>query len=176
MTRKYLLPCVCGLETAVEPRQAGETVNCACGSPLQVPAMRELANLEVAPPELASSLPPAAKAWGTSQRFVLLGTAVALAAIVAAMVMFIVRPVSPFSVIDPELIRRTAHRMPAPEAWNAWETMKQQGLDRRTDQKYENDEVKFYVWEGVAGTATLIGLGLIAVGLLTAKGQAMRRT
>lgn len=172
MTRKYLLPCVCGLETAVEPRQAGETVVCSCGSPLQVPTMREIANLEIAPPESAPS-PAAATRWGTPQRLVLLGTAIAAAAILAGIAMFIIRPVSRFAVIDPEQIRRSAKNMTPAYAWDVWETLKQ-GLDRRTDQQYENAMEKFYVWEGVAGGATLIGMGLIVVGGVIARGQRRR--
>jgi hypothetical protein len=45
---KYLLSCSCGLSVNVEPRQAGQTVVCACGKTLQVPSLSKLKALPVA--------------------------------------------------------------------------------------------------------------------------------
>jgi hypothetical protein len=170
VTLKYVLPCPCGAETAVEPRQAGETIQCSCGSTLQIPTMREIIALETAPLESASSQPPAA-AWGMSHRLILLGTTVSVLAIAVGIVLYVHRPVSRFGGIDPEEIRRSAQQMSPWYAWEVWETMKQ-GLDRRTDRQYEMGLVYFRVWEGVVAVAALIGIALIIAGVVTARGRA----
>ena len=172
MTLKYLLPCPCGLETVVEPRQAGGTILCSCGSSLQVPTMLEMTALELAPPESASPQPPTA-AWGMLHRLVLLGTTVSLVAIAVGIVLYVERPVSRFGRVDPEEIRRSAQSMSPSLAWEIWETMKQ-GLDRRTDREYEHDLWLFQVWEGIAAGATLIGVALIAAGVLAARRRGPR--
>lgn len=42
VSSKYLLPCLCGQQIPIEPRQAGETVACRCGISLQAPTMRKM--------------------------------------------------------------------------------------------------------------------------------------
>ena len=45
---KYLLPCSCGRKMPVEPRQAGQSVDCACGESLEIPTMLAMSALEPA--------------------------------------------------------------------------------------------------------------------------------
>ena len=74
----YLLPCSCGEKIPVEPRQAGQAVQCACGNSVTVPTLLEMAKLEraeaIAVPE-AQRHPPL---WGISQRLVVLGAVIIL--------------------------------------------------------------------------------------------------
>ena len=72
MEGRYLLPCSCGQEIPVEPRQAGQEIRCDCGASLEVPTMLGMAALEKAPSE-PSHTPPSAP-WGIRQGIVLLGT------------------------------------------------------------------------------------------------------
>lgn len=44
----YLLPCSCGQNVLVEPRQAGGQVRCICGKELSVPTLRGLKQLKPA--------------------------------------------------------------------------------------------------------------------------------
>jgi hypothetical protein len=106
-------------------------------------------------------------------RLVLLGTTVSLVAIAVGIVLYVERPVSRFGRVDPEEIRRSAQSMSPSLAWEIWETMKQ-GLDRRTDREYEHDLWLFQVWEGIAAGATLIGVALIAAGVLAARRRGPR--
>ncbi len=64
---KYNLPCPCGDYVVIEPRQAGQTVNCSsCGESLEVPKFREISKLE--PAERKTEKKPADKAaWSPVQ-------------------------------------------------------------------------------------------------------------
>ena len=152
----------------VETRQAGETIRCACGSPLQVPAMLEITALE---PARQDSPQPSAAVWGTHNRLVLLGSVLAGLAVVAAIVLNIERPVSRFGSIDPYQIWRSAQGMPPAYAWDVWQELKK-GLDRRIDEQYMASMVTFHILEGVLAGAAVIGVALIAAGMILGKRQA----
>src|SRR5262245_30200324 len=51
MTQHYLLPCSCGKMVRVAASQAGGRVACGCGKSLDVPTMRGVRQLELAPAE-----------------------------------------------------------------------------------------------------------------------------
>jgi hypothetical protein len=159
---KYLLPCPCGQETIVEPRQAGETLQCVCGSSLQAPTLLEMTALEPAPEESKSR--PSAQGWGAWNRVVLLGMAAVSAALLIAVCLYVQRPVSRFS-FDPDEILRSVQRMPPRVTWENWETVKQ-GLDRRTDQEYADALYLFRIKEGAVVALALIGIALTAVGVV----------
>jgi hypothetical protein len=165
---KYLLPCSCGQEMMVETRQAGETIVCVCGSPLQIPTLLEITALESARDEAA--LPPLTTAWGMHNRLVLLGSIVAGLAVIALIGLNVERPVSRFSGIDPYQIWLSARAMPPVQAWDVWQDMKK-GLDRRTDERYAAAMVRFHIWEGVVAGVAVIGVALIAAGMFLGKGQ-----
>ena len=74
---KHLLTCDCGRQLAVEPGQAGETLRCACGSPLAVPALRQLRQLPIAGNQSTGA---ADSPWGARHGVM---TVLVLAAIVA---------------------------------------------------------------------------------------------
>ncbi len=76
---EYKLPCaVCGQSVIVSTRQAGESVSCDCGKPLEVPTMRELRQLDPVPAQSAASKPT----WTAAQG--LLFAAGALMTVIAA--------------------------------------------------------------------------------------------
>jgi ABC-type Fe3+ transport system permease subunit len=79
----YLLSCSCGQQTGVSSVQAGETVRCACGLPLQVPSMRELRTLPPAKDELAGKARRAVT-WEDRHRVAFLLVLVAIAALAGA--------------------------------------------------------------------------------------------
>ncbi len=127
MSSKYLLPCVCGQEIAIEPRQAGQTVACRCGASFEAPTMREICALEPAPDDLRP--PPAGATWGWRQGLRLLGAVVLLSALGWGLWLYLSPPVSRFDVFDPEMIRKDAYSMPPSVTWDNWEKAKE-GLDR----------------------------------------------
>lgn len=60
----YLLPCSCGQNVIVEPRQAGGQVRCTCGKELSVPTLRGLKQLKPATTgDSSASRGPAKRAW-----------------------------------------------------------------------------------------------------------------
>jgi hypothetical protein len=167
MSDKYLLPCRCGNQLAVELRQAGETLTCSCGAMVQAPTMLEIAKLEVAPPE---SVPPHPRSvWGLMHRLRLAGGVLIAVALIGGICLWLLRPISRFDTIDPEQIRTSAKRMTPMQTWDAWEMMRQ-GLDRRTDQRYAAALLRFRTWEVAIGVVALTGAALIGVAMIGAKG------
>jgi len=162
VTVKYLLPCACGQKVLVEPRQAGESVVCACGSPLDVPTLLGITALERVEEEPEPRAPP--EQWGKRQRLLLLGTVVFAFAVAGGIWLLMHQPKSPFDAIDPEQIRQSAQTLRVWQSWEAWQSMKV-GLDRRTDQQYAAAVTRFRIWLGVVVTLTLTGTALIAVGM-----------
>jgi hypothetical protein len=74
----YLLPCpACGQKSTVSSAQAGQSLRCACGQSLEVPAMRDMRQLE---PVGESAIPQST--WNRRKGMVFLGcTLIATAAI-----------------------------------------------------------------------------------------------
>jgi hypothetical protein len=69
MSNEYLLPCQCGRTNRVNARQAGETIECTCGTKLDVPTMRELRHLE----PVAAGTSRAKTVWGPRQGLAFIG-------------------------------------------------------------------------------------------------------
>jgi hypothetical protein len=157
---KYLFPCRCGQKSVVELRQAGQSIVCRCGTTLQVPTMIELTALEVAPAE--SSPVPHEATWHWRQRLLLLGCVSLVAAAIAAACLYVGRPIAPSEIITPERIQQTVAQWTPRETWEAWESMRQ-GLDRRTDPRYEAAVLRFHAWE-----ALTLGLALASVAMIVA--------
>jgi hypothetical protein len=163
---KYVLPCPCGVQTNVEPRQAGQIILCSCGAPLQVPTLLDMTALEPASVDLAPESAP--EVWGSGDRLRLIGAMLVLAALIGGLWLYFARPISRFNLIDPEQIRQNAQKLPASQTWALWQQMKQ-GLDRRTDEQYAEAVLRFRLWQAVIAGATLVGVALIAAGAAMAK-------
>lgn len=168
MSAKYLLPCPCGGQTVVEPRQAGQTITCSCGASLPVPTLLGMTALEPAPVEPVAESPHST--WGVKHRLRLVGTVLLLAALVGGIWLYIERPVSRYNMIDPERIQQMAAKLSPLEAWNVWEIMKQ-GLDRHTDKKYAAAVSRFRLGQTVVGAAALVGIGLIVLSAIGTSGK-----
>ena len=171
MSAKYLLPCRCGQQIPVEPRQAGQKVVCSCGATMQVPRLLEIMALEPAPDE--SKTRPTAASWGWRQRTKLLGVILLSIAVVAAGLLLMNRPVSRFDVVSPEEVLRNAHQMTPTETWNYWQWAKQ-GLDRRIDQEHAAAVVRFRIWLAASAVAALTGGGLIVLGMKPGNREQLR--
>jgi hypothetical protein len=92
MINEYLLPCSCGRANPVGIRQAGETIQCACGTTLDVPTMRELRRLE--PSQGKTNQPQTV--WGPRQGLVFLGLLLAVMSLAACGYVYFVRmPTAP---------------------------------------------------------------------------------
>jgi len=162
VSAKYLLPCRCGQQMVIEPRQAGETVVCRCGATLQVPRMLEIVVLEPAPAESGS--PRSGAVWGWRQRIRLLGVMLLLVSIIAGACLYLNPPVSRFKVLPSEELQRKARKLTPSETWWEWQRMKQ-GLDRWIDQQHAAELVRYRIWQAVTGALAIVGIGLIAAGM-----------
>lgn len=161
MSAKYLLPCRCGRQMIVEPREAGRTSACPCGQPVLIPTMLEITRLEPAPDETSQ---PAKRAWGWQHGLLLSGVAIVVVAVALACVFRWLRPVARIDAIDPEAVRQSAHELSPLRTWHYWELMKQ-GLDRRVDQIYAEKLSLYHIGQGFATVLALTGIALIGAGV-----------
>ena len=108
-------------------------------------------------------------------RLLLSGIALVVVAVALACLFRWHRPVAPIDAIDPEAIRQTASKLSPLQTWHYWGLMKQ-GLDRRTDQRYEAALTQYHIWEAVAGGVALAGVALIGAGMGWARREGERET
>jgi hypothetical protein len=163
---KYLLPCRCGQQIVVEPREAGRTASCRCGASLQIPTMLEMTALEITPE--AVSKPPRKAAWAWPQAMKLAGTLVALVGIGIVVSFYLGRPrINPNA---PEILRHSASQLSPSRAWIAWEDWQQAGVGS-ADPRQLQQITDYHVRQGVAGCVALAGLALVAIGAIAAKSR-----
>jgi hypothetical protein len=165
---KYLLPCACGRTVPVESRQAGQTVVCACGAALEVPTLLRLAALEQQQP--AAAPPPPAASWGIRQAIALVGLAVLLGALAAAVYLCFQRPL--LRTIDPQEIRDQVQRMPPAVTLKHWELLRDQGLDPRDTgevDRYDEKVLRYRLWWAAVLLAAIVGIATIVVPLATGR-------
>ena len=164
MNAKYLLPCRCGRQMTVEPREAGQTSLCPCGQSLLIPTMLEITRLEPAPAE--TSLPPKAAGAGPtpccSRGLRWLWWQSLWRACFATL------PGGSHRRHRSQALRLSAHKLPPLRTWQYWQLMKQ-GLDRRVDQMYMDRMTAYHFWQGAAAVTALIGVALIGSGVAIGK-------
>ncbi len=81
MSVKYLLPCPsCGEKIPVETAQAGQEINCKCGSNVPVPTMAGIRALQRSAPSPEERRPPSR--WEARHGVLLVGAAITCAALV----------------------------------------------------------------------------------------------
>ncbi len=90
MATKYLLQCECGKEIPVEAARSGETVLCQCGKGIEIPPLRVLKTLEVAPQRQRRSDEPTG--WSRRGARILLCSLFTIAMIVLTAYLYQTRP------------------------------------------------------------------------------------
>lgn len=175
MAIQYLVPCSCGRKTAVETRQAGESVPCGCGLSLEIPRLLELKKLEKAAAPAGDARRPAV--WGIGQSLVLSGAVVL--AVVALLSLLVLRFTTgdPYSQ-TPDQIRAQFQNMPAMQTWQMWLYLKQNGVNPPKD-PVERELVGEYgrrqMWLICLGIAAGGGLAIMAAGIfITRRKRTMR--
>ncbi len=170
MSAKYQLPCACGRSVAIEPKQAGESVVCECGTVLLAPTMLKMATLEVASEEPALA-PSKIGPWGGGQRMELLGGVLLVAATtLAILAVLLLRPVSRYEAVGPERIHESFQHLSPWQSWRAWESMRI-GIDPRPDKRYVRQSRNYFSGLGVAAVLAIAGVGLVVEGMRVAKGK-----
>lgn len=112
MSQKHLLPCECGKSVEVERRQAGTTVTCVCGRPLEVPTIRGFEKLAPASTVEEEVLPPL---WGLRQGLVFLGLMLALPAFTFAIYLY-----NQIPTLNENNIEQYVNQLTPVESWMLW--------------------------------------------------------
>ncbi len=158
----YLLPCACGRELLIEPRQAGETVRCECGRTCAVPTMREIQALRPAP--VAGSMPAAEKpAWGNPQRFLVAGLVVCLLAAIAAVILYTQFPAHFAGIASPEKVRQHVKGLSPQGTRQYFHQWILPGIDIPEQAVVQSKRSSVYL--GMAALACLGAIGLILAGV-----------
>ena len=164
----YLLPCRCGKQYVVKPRQSGEALSCPCGTILQIPTLLEMKTLEPAPNETSTS---SKTAWGWRQRLTFLGVVLVLVAIALGVAVWLgMKPVPPIDAIDPEKLQQSAQQLPPLKTWMIWDAMKRQGLGY-SDTRYAEALLKFHIFLTATIVLALVGIALLAIGISRPKSK-----
>lgn len=155
--RQYLLPCSCGQTIPVRTTQAGETVRCACGKDILIPAYREILALE---PASDGKSTPSRSRWRWTRRHQRLLIGSLITAVAAALLgyTYASRP-RPADV----------ETLPLQLAWPYWQELRQ-GLDRYPspgEQKYVKAMNKSRLGQGILLSVTAAGLLFTAVSFIT---------
>jgi hypothetical protein len=166
MTARYLLPCRCGQQIVVEPRQAGETVACTCGATLSIPTLLDIKNLDPAPQ--ADPAKTSRTMWSAKHQLRLLGMALLAAAMIGGVWLHMTRPTSRFDAVDPERIRENYKTFSPVVTWEAW-TYMQKGLDRRIDVQYATAMSMYRAWQAVVGVLAIVGVAMLIGGMVRGK-------
>jgi hypothetical protein len=163
VSQKYLLPCACGRQYTIEPRQAGTTIHCACGGTLDAPTMMQITALEPVPPE--DAVPSSLSAWGTRHRMGLVGVVLMIVGALGLAALALNHPVPQVEEVDVAVLRREAERLPPAVTWRYWEMLKR-GLDQQIDEKYAAAMDRYRIGQGASSLVALVGAALLAAALV----------
>jgi hypothetical protein len=165
---KYLLPCSCGKKIAVEPRQAGQAVRCACGKSVTAPTLLQLTHLERAEAVVASGVEAEPPTWGMPQRLLLVGAFVLLAVLIGAVFVVRSRPEPLFTSSTSELVHREVEQWPASWVLGQFWQIQEKGIDwgaRSTRERYDQALARYHLWLGASLVFGLLGVGLLVGGI-----------
>lgn len=145
MTEKYLLPCACGAEHAVEARQAGQQIRCQCGMTLEIPTMQAITELQRTEAAQETRRSPS---WGAPQRLILGGALVSAIGLAALAVLFWTRPKPP-----------PVTELPPYESWIVWKQFRRgPSVPLEREQGFDETREIHRRWMAVAGVVVAIGL------------------
>jgi len=174
MSVRYRLPCQCGQTVLVERSQAGLSVTCSCGTQLEVPTIRGLAQLE--PIQSA----PDKLGWTAQYGLLLIGALIAMVAGGAAVYRVARLSADPYSErqIDLEMHKKAAEidGMSPGKVLEAWQEFRG-GLyveDDRPERNYRAGRAAYQRWSWVLAGVAAAGLLFCVIVLATGAGQPAR--
>jgi len=171
-----LLPCSCGEKTAIEPRQAGQTVTCRCGASLEVPTLLQMRRLEAVPPE-AGVRRAAAPSWGLYHSLIFLGSVITIAALGVGTWLVVIRPQPVATPPTPEQIRAAIDQASATATWLMWKGIRRKGLDLEPPAEFPDYPkwlFHYRIWMGVTSVFALGGIALIGYATLSLRRRTAR--
>jgi hypothetical protein len=164
---KYLLPCSCGQNIAIEVSQAGQSVACSCGKQVDVPALRMIRQLKPAVEDSARAR--RSGNWSTLQGMVF---ALGLATAVAGLSMGIFYQWGRSKLDTKEVAwdhqlgtdMKLLEEMDLEDAWENWKLVRNSGIGPWAPPNYIRSRLfskhlKTYVKIG-------LGIGVFGVGLM----------
>jgi hypothetical protein len=163
--KKYVLPCPCGQSVEVDASQAGLQVTCSCGSTLEVPTMRGLAQLQPAASEERRDEAAGPAAWGPAQGLMFLGGLVLLVGLAAVAWVY---PQRPHVTVDTAMIQHHTGHLTPEESWELWKELRQ-GLNQSPNElgsQFQTAMQTYYRHLGMAITVVVVGAALLAIGLM----------
>lgn len=123
--RLFRVPCRCSAAVTVLPGQAGSQLTCpTCGSPIEVPRLRDLA------PFAIEAERPSGPRWRPAHAWLLVGGLVAAAAAVAAVVVGSFDGGASVRLPDEQVIRQVIEASDAATIHAAWRSLRQASVDR----------------------------------------------
>ena len=165
MSAKYLLPCSCGLEVAVEPAQAGGTVQCGCGKQLDVPTLREIVRLK--PVAVSGPAAPSSPTWGLRHGLLVLGTLLIVGSLATA---------AHFYVHRPQPLR--LEYLSVGQVWQIWEELRQ-GVDRPPfpdQQMYALHMRSLYIALSGLALVAVVGILCLLAAMVVGRRHSLRST
>jgi hypothetical protein len=158
---RYLLPCACGNQIPVEPKDAGLTVTCSCGAQLKVPNTRGMAALPRVSTGDEAVENSSAAGWGLKNQLLTAGLMSSVFGAGLLAFAFLTNPSDP----SRELARREFQNIPLAQLESLWQQYSTKGLEPLESPQmiaYEQlrDEKNRMRWIG--GVVAVAGLGLLA--------------
>ena len=160
----YILPCPCGRNLIVQPRQAGETLQCQCGRDSSVPTMGEIRRLQ--PAEGPAAVATESK-WGSSQRFLVFGISLILLAGIVAAVLGSLQYADHLRFLA-EVQRQHDAALHLPP-WTAIQIYRYRiapGIETPLDERFQGSREKMEVGMVIAGMTAIFGVVFAAVGVV----------
>jgi hypothetical protein len=158
----YLLPCACGREIVVEPRQAGESVRCRCGRDCAVPTLREVRSLRPAQASAATRA-QTDSTWGNPQRFLAAGVVVLLLAGIQAVILYRQLPAQFARLPTPEAEAQRVKKMSTVELKVYFHQVILPGIE--LPERAGNQSKRSMVYLGMASLSVFGAIGLILAGI-----------
>jgi hypothetical protein len=159
---RYLLPCACGNQIPVEPKDAGLTVTCSCGAQLKVPNTRGMAALpRLGAGEDESVAASSAAGWGLKNQLLTAGLISTLFGVALLAFAILTSPSDP----SQEMARQEFENIPLARLESLWQQYATKGLEpiespQMAAYEQERDEKNRMTWIG--GVVAIGGLGLLA--------------
>lgn len=160
----YLLPCSCGRDIRIEPRQAGETVLCECGETCAIPTMREVQRLRPAPAVGISST-ATKSAWENPQRLLVTGLVLLLLAAIAAVILYGQFPAQFAGLPAPEAERQRVESMSILERMRYFHQRILPGIELREPPMFQSKRNMLNFAMTTLGGLAVIGVILAGIGI-----------
>lgn len=179
MAKKHLLRCECGIDLLVEPRQAGQHVECTCGQSVAVPGLSAIRAL----PEADEQAPESRGGWSVSHGVLTAGLLLATALAGGGAYVWSTEPPAPEAYTPEARTDRLANVLQSLEPYQLFDLwgpnyryLARTGIPEYSDRQSEYlqhqvDKSRQLRW-ALLGAAALVALGAIGSAAVMRRGPA----